>query len=106
MIRYNRDIFVAECEEYFDSQLRDLNLIFSRDKEAGTRIIISHYVCHAVKVAKKIAESPNIAAFAEYGLSPCEIPNVGYVHGSLDYAVANVRVEEGDTLGNHIRIDH
>ena len=99
IIKYNKDIFVAECAEYFDSQLRDLNLVFSRDKEAGTKIVIGHYICHAVKVAKKIAESPNIVAFTEYGLSPCEIPNVGYVHGNLDYAVANVLVDEGDTLG-------
>ena len=97
---YNAAHFSATPPAYFHDQLRDYSLNFARDKEAGTRLVISHYVSHAVTQAKAHFGLPNLVSFPEYHIGPEDIPNVGWIHGILDFAISSVVIEDNDSLGN------
>jgi len=73
---------------------------FARDKEAGTRLLISHYISHAIIQVKTHFHLSSIVSFPEYHIGPEEIPNLGWIHGNLDFAVAKILIEDGDTIGN------
>ena len=100
---YDAAHFSVTPPAYFHDQLRDYSLNFARDKEAGTRLIISHYVSHAVTQAKAYFDLPNLVSFPEYHVGPEDIPNVGWIHGNLDFAISSVVLDKNDSLGefNH-----
>ena len=84
--------------QYFHSQLDDFETTLTRDKEAGNRIIIAYYLSHAIKIARQQYQTSRIACSLEVEVSAEEIPNVGYLSGTLDFAVATVKGRGG--LGN------
>ena len=91
---YNAAHFSVTPPAYFHDQLRDYSLNFARDKEAGTRLVISHYVSHAVTQLKALFNLPNLVSFPEYHIGPEVIPIVGWIHGILDFAISRVVLED------------
>lgn len=68
------------------------------DKEPGARLIIGHYLTHAVKLARIQFNLPNLALYSKLELEQELIPYVGYVSGPLDFSVSDLEIEnEGST---------
>lgn len=61
-----------------------------RGKEAGNRVIIAHYISHAIKMARQQFHLNRLACDLEKDVSVEHIPNVGYLSGTLDFAIGIV----------------
>ena len=73
---YDSSCFSVSPSPYFHEPLRDYSLSFARDKQAGTRLLISHYISHAIIQVKTHFNLSNIVSFPEYHIGPEEIPNM------------------------------
>jgi len=97
-IKFNPPKLSPEIPEYFHAQLDDLQSLTYWDKEPGARIIIAHYLTHAVKLARIQYNLQNLALYSKLELGEALIPYVGYVSGPLDFALSDIEIEnEGST---------
>jgi hypothetical protein len=64
--------------------------IVTRDREAGNRVIIALYLVAAIKLARTEFNLPRLALHSEVEVKGETIPNVGFLHGVLDFVAANV----------------
>jgi hypothetical protein len=85
--------FQVEPPDYFELQLLDLLETALRDKEANVRLIIGHYISHAVKQARKQFALPKLAFASKFDVTPEIIPNVGIVSGALDFVCVSIQTE-------------
>jgi hypothetical protein len=81
--------------QYFLSQLDDFETTLTRDKQAGNHVIIAHYLSHAIKIARQQYQLSRIACSSEVEVSAEQIPNVGYLSGTLDFAVGTIKGRGG-----------
>lgn len=99
IIEFNEDVFNAYFKanppEYFHAQLRDLTITATRDKEAGSRLLIGHYICHAVLLARREFGLHRLVLNIEVEVEAVEVPNLGWLTGTLDFATSLV-AGEGD----------
>lgn len=65
----------------------------TRDKEAGPRVIIAHYLCHAVLAARELFDMRRLAFHHEYQVGAENIPGIGLVSGNLDFMSAGIKGE-------------
>ena len=86
MIKFDSSLFSVIPPDYFDEQLRDLTVTISRDKEAGARLLIGHYLCHAVLLARKHFALSRLVVASEIDVEPEEVPHMGWLSGILDFA--------------------
>ena len=87
-IEFNSALFSVTPNDYFLPQLDDYTLTFSRDKQAGARLLIGHYLCHATNLAKDIFQSPRLLVNSEVDVEPVYVnEDLGWLHGTLDFAV-------------------
>ena len=54
---HDNTLFTATPPDYFHHQLQDLSLSAVREKEAGARLFIGHFLSHAVKEARRVFRS-------------------------------------------------
>jgi hypothetical protein len=80
---------------YFHSQLDDFETTLTRDKEAGNRVIIAHYLTHAIKIARQQYKLNRIVCSSEVEVSGEQIPNVGHLSGTLDFVVGTIKGRGG-----------
>lgn len=64
--------------------------ILTRDKEAGNRVIIALYLIAAIKLGRAEFNIPRLALHLEVEVKGETIPNVGFIHGVLDFVAAKV----------------
>jgi len=76
--------------EYFHTQLRDLIITVTRDKEAGSRLLIGHYMCHAVLIARGALGKPRLVLNSEVEVEAVEVPKLGRLGGTLDFVTSIV----------------
>jgi hypothetical protein len=89
-IVFEKARFQASPPDYFILQLHDLLGTGLRDKDANVRLLIGHYLSHAVKEARRQFQMPRIAFASELDVPGEIIDNVGIVSGTLDFVCANV----------------
>ena len=65
----------------------DLETTILRGKEAGNRVIIAHYISHAIKMARRQFHLSRLACDSEKDVSVEDIPNIGCISGTLDFAI-------------------
>jgi hypothetical protein len=99
-IEYHETRNIFESPEYFFPQLLDHLDIVERGTEEACRIIISHYLTSAVKIARKKHSLPRIIYRCEHIISPEYIANVGNLSGVLDFAVARIKGDQTKPLGD------
>jgi hypothetical protein len=73
--------------------LRDAMAIMTRDKEAGNRVIIAEFLIAAIKIARQEFNMPRLALHSEVDVKGETIPEVGFIHGVLDFVAAQVTGE-------------
>lgn len=98
IIQYDETKNPITVPTYFHSQLEDFDRSLLRGKEAGNRVIIAHYISHAIKIAKKQFQLNKLVYDLEKEVTAEHIPNIGYLSGTLDFVIGLV---EGDgSLGS------
>jgi hypothetical protein len=94
MIKFDEDVFNARFRanppDYFHTQLRDLTITATREKEAGARLLIGHYMCHAVLLARREFGLHRLALHSEVEIDAVEVPKLGWLTGTLDFATSLV----------------
>jgi len=101
-IVFEKTMFQASPPNYFILQLHDLLGTGLRDKEANVRLLIGHYLTHAVKEARRQFQKPRIAFASELDVPGEIVENVGIVSGTLDFVCANVAGE--GSLGTSLQL--
>ena len=89
-IRFDGSLFSVVPPEYFDAQLKDLTVTVSRDKDTGARLLIGHYLVHAVLLARSQFGLDRLVVSSEVEVEPEEVPNLGYLSGNLDFTTCVV----------------
>ena len=89
-ICYDKSKNPISVSTYFHAQLDDLETTLLRGKEAGNRMIIAHYVSHAIKMARAQFQLNRLACDSEKDISAEHIPNIGHLSGTLDFAIGIV----------------
>jgi hypothetical protein len=89
-ICYDKSKNPISVSPYFHAQLDDLETTILRGKEAGNRVIIAHYISHAIKMARQQFHLNRLACDSEKDVSAEHIPNVGYLSGILDFVIGIV----------------
>ena len=80
-----------EPPSYFHEYLYDALDIITRDKEAGSRLIIAHYLLCAIKAARRYHNLPRLGLHSEVELKGEDIAGVGFLHGVVDFLVASIK---------------
>jgi|SRR5579859_2838072 len=90
-IKYDPAIFAVEPPNYFHLQLNDLTTSAMRDKQAGCRLLIGHYLSHAIKLARQLFEMPRLVFHSEVDVEPQDVGELGWLGGILDFAVSTIK---------------
>jgi len=97
IIKFNESIFNSSFKtsppDYFHTQLRDLTITATREKEAGARLLIGHYMCHAVLLARREFGLHRLVLNSEVEVEAVEVPKVGWLTGTLDFTTSLVAGE-------------
>lgn len=97
MIKFNENIFndhfTANAPDYFHTQLRDFTIITARDKEAGARLLIGHYMCHAVLLARREFGLHRLVLHSEFEIEAVDVPRLGLLTGTVDFTTSLVTGE-------------
>lgn len=93
IIQYDETKNPITVPTYFHTQLEDFEMSLLRGKEAGNRVIIAHYISHAIKIAKKQFQLNRLVCDLENEVTAEYIPNIGYLSGTLDFVIG---LAEGD----------
>jgi len=72
---------------WFYSQLDIIETCFSREKEAGCRLIIAHYIGHAIHLAKRLTAGGRIVCSSEVEIPAESIEPLGMLSGVCDFIV-------------------
>lgn len=75
-----------------------LRMVCARRMETGVRQIIGHFLSFAIVVARKIFDDERLVLHTEWDVPDTEIPEIGRVHGPLDFLTA--RAAGGLEMGN------
>jgi hypothetical protein len=92
-IIFNPTKFTVNPPKYFHAQLEDLLETGTRNKGANVRLLIGHYLVHAVKLAKAQFDLPTLTFHSKLGVSPEIVPGVGILSGDLDFVCATIKGE-------------
>jgi hypothetical protein len=90
-IHYDPSKFPITPMDFFLPQLELLETSLTRDKEAGNRVLIAHYLCHTTKLCRRDFGLPRLACASEVDIPAEEIPDIGFLSGTLDFAIAKVK---------------
>ena len=101
-IRYDPTKFPINPMNFFLPQLDLLETTLTRDKEVGNRVLIAHYLCHSIKLCRRDFGLPRLACASEVDVSAEEIPDIGFLSGTLDFAIAKVKGH--GRIGNPVRL--
>jgi hypothetical protein len=88
---HDNTLFTAKPSDYFYHQLQDLSLSATREKEAGARLFIGHYLSHSVKEARLVFGLDRLVFYSEVEIEPQEVGELGWLSGITDFAVATVK---------------
>ena len=106
MIKFDEELFTTlykkEPPEYFHFQLRDLTITATRTKEAGARLIIGHYIAHAVLLGRLEFGLNRLVFDSEVDVEAVEVPRLGWLTGTLDFATAVVAGSGDIGLSHHV----
>lgn len=80
-------------KSYFIPQLNDLLSTVTRDKGAAPRVIIAHYLCHAVLIARQLFDMRRLAYHHEYPVGAENVPGIGFLSENLDFMSARIKGE-------------
>ena len=91
--------------EYFYLQLDDILSTCTRDKEVATRLIIAHFLVHAVLLARIKFHMLRLALHQEVSVDEQIIPSIGHLSGDLDFVSATIRgIGDLGTLFDHPKL--
>jgi hypothetical protein len=76
----------------------------TRDKEANVRLIIGHYLSHAVSLARTHLQLPRLTFHSDLDITGEFAPNVGILSGTVDFVCATIQGEGG--LGMSFSLVH
>jgi hypothetical protein len=65
--------------------LQTLQRTFSRSMEMGVSQIIDHFLAYAVDIARMLFGDERLVVHAEVEVPTVEMPEIGKVHGPLEY---------------------
>jgi hypothetical protein len=82
---------LVEPPEHFHLQLRDLTISTARHNEGGARLLVGHYLSHAILLSRD--QDCRLALYADVDIEPLPVSRVGLLTGTLDFAVVQT---EGD----------
>lgn len=94
--RYRKVVFNSSTHqiispEYFYTQLEDFRSSLIRQTEAGNRVIIAHFVCHAINIARIQFNLPRLALASKVDVPGEAIPDIGFMSGTLDFATESIK---------------
>ena len=93
IIVHDKALFIAQPPDFFYQQLQVLSLSATREKEAGARLFIGHYLSHAVREARRVYGLTRLVFYSEAEIEAQEVGQLGWLSGITDFAVANVKGE-------------
>jgi hypothetical protein len=106
MIKFNEELFITHYKrnppDYFHMQLRDFTITATRNKEAGARLIIGQYISHAVLLARREFGLDRLVFESEVEVEAVEVPRLGWLTGTLDFATAVVAGKGDVGLSPHV----
>jgi hypothetical protein len=76
--------------DFFLPQLDIFETTLTRDKEIDNRVIIAHYLTHAVKLARKEFGLNRLVCSYEIEAPEEQIPDIGYLASTLDLVIATM----------------
>ena len=76
--------------DFFLPQLDIFETTLTRDHETGNRVIIAHYLTHAMKLARKEFGLNRLVCCSEVDVTAEQIPDIGYLDGTLDFVIATM----------------
>ena len=65
---------------------------FSRDKEAGCRLVITHYIGHAISLARRMTAG-RIVCSSEVDIPGERVDPLGFLSGTCDFIVGSAAGE-------------
>jgi hypothetical protein len=77
--------------QHFHDQLQVLELTLTREKEAANRIIIAHFICHAIMLTRHQFGAERVVCASDLEVPGELISNVGFVLGTLDFAIVKLK---------------
>jgi hypothetical protein len=89
-IHFNSSLFPTTVPMEFFNVLNVLRRTLSRQLKAGCRPIIAYFLAFAVDAARKIFNNERLAVHSEVQIPNIQIPQVGFVGGTLDFMTARV----------------
>jgi hypothetical protein len=89
-IHFNSSLLPTTVPMEFFDVLNVLRRTLSRQLEAGCRPIIAYFLAFAVDAARKIFNNERLAVHSEVQIPNIQIPQVGFVGGTLDFMTARV----------------
>ena len=75
---------------YFFEQQDVLETGFARNKGAGSRLLIAHYIGHAVRLARRSLHVERVVCASEVDVPGEKIANLGLLGGTCDFIVGTV----------------
>jgi hypothetical protein len=99
---HDKALFTAKPSDYFFHQLKDLSLSATREKESGARLFIGHYLCHAVKEARRMYGLDRLVFYSEAEIEAQQVGALGWLSGIADFAVATVKGEGKIGIQSHV----
>lgn len=75
---------------YFFEQQDVLETGFTRNKDAGSRLLIAHYLGHAVRLARRNLHAERVVCASEVDVPGEKIAKVGLLGGMCDFIVGTV----------------
>jgi hypothetical protein len=103
-IVFDASLFQVKPPDWFQLQLDLLIDTATRDKEANVRLLIGHYLSHAVNLARIHLKLPRLAFHSELDLTEEIVPNVGLLSGTVDFVCATIQGAGG--LGMSFSLVH
>ena len=64
----------------------------------GGRVIIGHYLTYAIRLARKEFDLNRLVCSSEIDVAAEQIPNVGYLSGTLDFMIATTTGQGGSVF--------
>ena len=90
-ICYDNSRNPINAPDFFLRQLDILETTLTRDKETGNKVVIAHYLTHAIKLARKEFDLNRLACSSEVDVPAEQIPGIGYLSGTLDFVIATIK---------------
>ena len=88
-IKFDSSKFTPKPHDYFHYQLDDLTASATRDKQAVSRLLIGHYLCHALKLSRDLFQMPRLVFHSEVDIELRDVGELGWLGHPRLYSLKN-----------------